>query len=413
MAPLVSTIIATYNRAGLVCEAIESALAQTYPALEILVVDDGSEDDTRDRIARRFGGPGGERDRRVRVLHQDNAGPSVARNLGVAQARGELIAFLDSDDAWAPGKIERQVILLQREPGLAYAYTRCGEMEPDGARTGRIYGRTGAGHTGWNFPAVLQGSPVILPALMLWRRVFERIGGFDTRIDIGEDTSFLLRLAMDHRGGYLPETLAWVRCHPGRKTLEDRSAGKNHRSRVYLLTRLLTEMGPEHALRRMVAGRLVSAHIARTVSRGRDRAWPGFCAILLEDAGELREHVGDPELAGFVAGSLFGWLRGARDRSAIGPAEFAGWVEALRRQLASQPAIQPAIQPIWQSHLHAALAWHAMRSREIAMARYVAPRALRDPRAMAAVVRAEGQRLAEPRLVGVRQRLGWRGVQPP
>lgn len=404
MAPQVSTIIATYNRADLVCQAIESALIQTHEPHEVIVVDDGSEDDTRERVAREYGD-------RVRVLHQEQAGPSRARNLGVARARGELIAFLDSDDAWDGRKIARQVALLQSDPRLAYSYTRCGEMAADGARTGRIYGRTGNGHTGWNFPAVLQASPIILPALLVRRRVFEDLGGFDNSIDIGEDTSFLLRLAMDHHGGYAPETLTWVRCHPGRKTVEDRVVGKNHRSRVYLLTRLLTELGPEHPLHRMVVGRLVSARTASTAFRGRGVGWDDFGVILRDDAVAFAGHAGDADLAVFIAGSMTSWRRSASE--AVAGEALARQIDGLIDGLIDALQGAHGARPRLRAHVHAALVWQAMRARDIVLARGFASSAVRDPRAVAAVVRAEGQRIAERRLVRVRQSLGWPGVRGP
>jgi glycosyltransferase involved in cell wall biosynthesis len=104
--PRVSAVIATYNRAHLVGNAIKSILGQTYENIEVIVVDDGSTDGTQDML-KRFGD-------QVRVIRQDNAGPGAARNRGIAAATGEIVAFLDSDDLWLPERIERQVALLQR-----------------------------------------------------------------------------------------------------------------------------------------------------------------------------------------------------------------------------------------------------------------------------------------------------------
>jgi len=106
--PLVSAIVATYNRAHIVARAIESILGQTYENIEVVVVDDGSTDDTLVMLAR-YG-------RRISVITQKNAGPSAARNRGIQAASGDIIAFLDSDDIWLPDKIRRQVALLQRVP---------------------------------------------------------------------------------------------------------------------------------------------------------------------------------------------------------------------------------------------------------------------------------------------------------
>lgn len=103
--PLVSVIIPTYNRSHVICKAIESVLHQTYENIELIVVDDGSTDDTPSRLA--------VYDDKICVLLQDNTGPSIARNHGVEASHGEILAFLDSDDLWLPTKIEQQVHILE------------------------------------------------------------------------------------------------------------------------------------------------------------------------------------------------------------------------------------------------------------------------------------------------------------
>lgn len=99
--PLISVVIPTYNRAHYVCEAIDSVLAQTYKNIEIIAVDDGSTDNTKDIIQ--------QYSSRIKYIYQNNAGPSAARNNGIKQSNGDLIAFLDSDDIWLAEKLERQV----------------------------------------------------------------------------------------------------------------------------------------------------------------------------------------------------------------------------------------------------------------------------------------------------------------
>lgn len=111
----VSVIIPTYCRAALLCEAIESVLRQDISGCEIIVVDDGSTDDTRERV-RDFGG-------RVRYLHQENQGLSTARNNGLAIAEGDYIAFLDDDDWWMRGKLALQIQILERLPDVAGVFS--------------------------------------------------------------------------------------------------------------------------------------------------------------------------------------------------------------------------------------------------------------------------------------------------
>jgi len=109
-APLLSVVIPTWNRARLVCEAVESALAQADGRVEVIVVDDGSTDDTAGELARRFGG-------RVRTLQKiRRGGIGAARNAGARLASGELIAFLDSDDLWLPGKLDAELRVFERFP---------------------------------------------------------------------------------------------------------------------------------------------------------------------------------------------------------------------------------------------------------------------------------------------------------
>src|ERR1039457_5929793 len=103
---LVSVIMPTYNRGYVVGEAIESILNQTYDNIEVVVVDDGSTDNTQEKL-KEYGD-------RIRVVYQRNSGPAAARNRGIRAARGEIIAFLDSDDVWLPTILERQVSLLQQ-----------------------------------------------------------------------------------------------------------------------------------------------------------------------------------------------------------------------------------------------------------------------------------------------------------
>src|SRR5438445_9254645 len=108
---LVSVVIATYNYGRFVTQAVESVLAQTYVNIEIIVVDDGSDDDTREQLA-----PYGDR---IRYIYQENQSVAAARNTGIRAATGDLIAFLDADDVWHPHKLELQMHYLADHPAVA------------------------------------------------------------------------------------------------------------------------------------------------------------------------------------------------------------------------------------------------------------------------------------------------------
>src|SRR5438132_11460312 len=124
----VSVVIPTYNRAHVVVEAIDSALAQTFPDLEVIVVDDGSSDDTASRVR-------GHPDPRVRYLVRPHAGVSATRNAGIAAARGTLLSFLDSDDLWRPDKLAREVAFLEAHPDVAALFSDAAKH-----RAGRVVG---------------------------------------------------------------------------------------------------------------------------------------------------------------------------------------------------------------------------------------------------------------------------------
>ena len=189
-----TAIVATYNRSRLVGKAIESILGQTYPNIEVIVVDDGSTDDTQDTL-RQFGD-------QVRVISQANAGPSAARNRGVAAARGEIVAFLDSDDLWLPEKIERQVALLQSTDGSVPCCVCDAEMRFTNRPTATSFS---------NFlldPVRQQGlwsnvSEVLTDRFVLFnqmaavrRSAFEKVGGFNEKLRFMEDYDLALRLSL-------------------------------------------------------------------------------------------------------------------------------------------------------------------------------------------------------------------------
>jgi glycosyltransferase involved in cell wall biosynthesis len=192
--PLVSAIIPTYNRAHIIGEAVDSALAQTYPHIEVIVVDDGSKDDTLARL-QQYGN-------RIRVVNQANAGPAAARNRGIAVSRGELIAFLDSDDIWLPSKIERQVALLRRA-GESVPCCLCNIMmkwnSGDRASFDMALLKPSAEEGVWLNPDEVLATRFVLfnQGIMIRREVLEKIGVFDESIRYLEDVEFPLRLSLE------------------------------------------------------------------------------------------------------------------------------------------------------------------------------------------------------------------------
>jgi glycosyltransferase involved in cell wall biosynthesis len=173
---------------------VESTLQQTYPHIEVIVVDDGSKDDTLLRLEQ-YGD-------RIRVVSQANAGPAAARNRGIAESKGELIAFLDSDDIWLPAKIERQVALLQRA-GASVPCCLCNILmkwnSGDRASFDIALLKPSAEEGVWlNADEVLATRFVLFnQGIVIRREVIEKIGGFDESIRYLEDYEFPLRLSLE------------------------------------------------------------------------------------------------------------------------------------------------------------------------------------------------------------------------
>jgi glycosyltransferase involved in cell wall biosynthesis len=125
-APLVSVIVPTYNRAYCLARAVDSALGQTHQNVEVILIDDGSTDNTAAQVLEKYGS-----EARVRYTHQANTGISGARNAGISRARGEYVALLDSDDVWLPWKLEAQLACMHAHPELGMTWTDMIAIDPD------------------------------------------------------------------------------------------------------------------------------------------------------------------------------------------------------------------------------------------------------------------------------------------
>jgi glycosyltransferase involved in cell wall biosynthesis len=219
---LVSILIPTYNRAYCITAAIDSALAQTYRDVEVIVLDDGSRDDTAAVIAARYAG-----DPRVRYAHQANAGVAAARNHALRLARGELVALLDSDDTWVPWKLELQVDVLRYFPEAGMVWTDMDEILADGTPGRRnflrvlfgayrwyptpesLFGRSAAvaevsprlagelggryAYCGDVFSPMIMGNLVYTSSVVLRRDRVAAVGTFREDMTIAEDYDFHLR----------------------------------------------------------------------------------------------------------------------------------------------------------------------------------------------------------------------------
>jgi len=237
---MVSVVIPTHDRAAFVVRALRSVAAQTYGDYEIIVVDDGSADDTESSV--RATGI------RARYLRQVHTGVSAARNRGVAAADGEWIAFLDSDDVWLPEKLARQMAFVQSQGGIEACQT-----EEIWIRNG-VRVNPGNRHrkpSGDIFAASLELCLVSPSAVMLRRATFERLGGFDEGLPACEDYDLWLRLAVDTPVHLVPERL--VTRYAGHADQLSRRYWGLDRFRVAALVRLLATVPLPPERRRRVA----------------------------------------------------------------------------------------------------------------------------------------------------------------
>ena len=252
---MISVVIPVYNRRRVAGRAIRSALAQTWTEREVIVVDDGSDDGSGDWIRARFGAA-------VRLLEQPrNSGVSAARNRAIEAARGEWLAFLDSDDEWLPSKLEKQMEAL-RAARLAVCHT-----EEIWIRRGvRVNPRKH--HRKYGGDIFLEALPrcIMSPSsILLHREVLERVGSFDETLPVCEDYDLFLRIARRYRVVFLEEALLVK--YGGHEDQLSRAYFAMDRFRVRALDKLLHE-AVELSAEKREAARRVLLEKARIVREG-------------------------------------------------------------------------------------------------------------------------------------------------
>ncbi|MBL8014066.1 MAG: glycosyltransferase, partial [Candidatus Omnitrophica bacterium] len=204
--PLVSVIIPTYNRSALIGESLKSALGQSYKNIEIIVVDDGSTDNTRDVVA--AFAPA------VEYIYKPNSGPAATRNVGIAKARGEFVAFLDSDDLWEPAKIEKQLQCFEENPQAAMVSSNFRYIDGKGRIIKDPGSEPGYQPSDFIIKDMLRVRfPFATPAFLIKKEIFAKIGTFNERLRISEDLDLLIRIGTNYQVGYVDEVLVSVRMH--------------------------------------------------------------------------------------------------------------------------------------------------------------------------------------------------------
>ena len=226
MTPLVSVIIPTYNRWPMVDEAVESVLAQSFRSFELIVVDDGSTDETANALEKHGA--------RLRIISQGRTGVAAARNHGVMMARGRYVAFLDSDDLWLPKKLGIQTAFMEQHAEIEISQTEEVWLRKGIRVNPKVKHRKPSGDI---FRPSLDLCLVSPSAVMMTKELFEKIGGFDESLPVCEDYDLWLRIAADHSVPLIPAALVVKR--GGHADQLSRSVWGMDRYRVVALQKLL------------------------------------------------------------------------------------------------------------------------------------------------------------------------------
>lgn len=290
MVPAVSVVIPAFNYGRFVTEAVDSVLRQTLPVGEVIVVDDGSTDDTRGRLSQ-YGA-------RVKYVYQQNRGLSAARNTGIREAASDWIAFLDADDLWHPAKLEREFHAVSRLDGIRFfGSARAAELPgrlPSDARARRLSVRD-----------FLCWMPLSGSSAVVHRTCFAEIGGFDEELRSVEDRDMWLRLVSRYPSAAVDAESWWYREHPQQM---NRNAGRMHENYVRVLTRFFRNHPQPRQIERIGWAFLYYDSSYSHFSEGARRAALGFLVrslwlyprALTDDAG--RRHVRMKLLARLVLG---------------------------------------------------------------------------------------------------------------
>lgn len=278
-------VIPNHNYGRFVADAVESALAQTYPPFEVIVVDNGSTDDSLE-VLRAFGS-------RIRLIAQENRGQAGARNRGIEESRGDWVAFCDADDAWLPGKLAAQVSVAS-DPSVGLIY--CGYSEVDRElvtlRSVEVH------RSGKLIEYFAHGSAAVIPAgessVMIRRRCLDHVGGFDPALSISAGFDLYRRICQEFEARVVPEPLVLYRQHGANTSRRTRDFARDY---LAALEKMFAD--PRSAsLRPRRARCLGRAHMSVAGAFWSDRTLGAFLKhaflALIYSPGEARELAGYP-----------------------------------------------------------------------------------------------------------------------
>jgi len=259
-ARLVSVVVATYNMGRYLADAVESALAQSYPEVEVVIVDDGSTDDTPDIVQRWRQHP------RVRLHRQANGGQARAKNTGIRLSRGAFVAFLDADDVWLPDKLAWQIPLFEGRPEVGVVYSDQEKMDYLGKPLPQAPMRL---HRGWVSGPLLIENFVSFPTAVVRRAHLEQYGAFDESLRMGIDYDLWLRLSAHCQFDFIAKATARYRVWAGQMSSNYR---ERYRSGIRIMRNFL-QSNPDAVAPALIRNAWAHTYTGRgnvTLWRGRD-----------------------------------------------------------------------------------------------------------------------------------------------
>jgi glycosyltransferase involved in cell wall biosynthesis len=224
---IVSIIIPTYNRGKQVCNAIESAINQTYKKLDIIVIDDGSNDDTKSILERYRN--------QVKYFNIKRSGVSEARNYGIERCNGKYVAFLDSDDTWHKSKIKKQLDFFKKNEDFGMVLCDCYFVGKNRKSVIKSERRNDLKKDGMIIKDVLLNPTLIPSTALIKREVLDKVGWFDSNLDTAEDLDMHLRIATSYKIGLLEEALVYI--STGNEGLS--MLGKTYDDNIFVIERYL------------------------------------------------------------------------------------------------------------------------------------------------------------------------------
>lgn len=240
MSELVSVIIPVYNNEKYLAKTIDSALMQSYVDIEILLINDGSTDNSKE-ICQRY-----LEDKRVRYFDHENKGSGYTRNVGISESKGKYIAFLDSDDIWHKDKLEKQILLFERDETIDVVYSRIEVIDASDNKFSDYNIRLYSGNI---LDQLYIDNFICTSSVVLRKKVLEETGLFDEQFRISQDYEFWLRVALTSKFAFVNECLVQYRVHDAQisKKVKNRidalkqiynKFDKNNPKRVSLISKL-------------------------------------------------------------------------------------------------------------------------------------------------------------------------------